>query len=68
MVAFDNLNANMAALRHGTISVLIGQHPEKQVFNAIQTMSDFILLGRRPQRTDNYMHMDILTPFNLENY
>ncbi len=68
VVAFDNLNANMAALRHGTISVLIGQHPEKQVFNAIQTMSDFILLGRRPQRTDNYMHMDILTPFNLENY
>lgn len=68
VVGFDNLDANMAALRHGTVSVLIGQHPEEQVKDAIQTLSDFILLGRRPEHTDNYVHMDILTPYNVENY
>lgn len=68
VVGFDNLHANISALRRGTVSVLIGQHPEEQVKDAIQTLSDYILLGRRPERTDNYVHMDILTPYNADNY
>ena len=66
VVAFDNLPANMAALRRGTVSVLIGQHPEEQVGRAVQALADYILLGRLPQKKDNSMHMDILTPYNVD--
>lgn len=68
VVGFDNLAANIDALRHGTVSALIGQHPEVQVAQAVQTLADYIVFGRQPARRDNFMHMDILTQFNYEDY
>lgn len=68
VVGFDNLKANMEALARGTVSVLIAQHPEEQVAMAIQALTDMIVMGRQPARRDNYMHMDILTRYNVEFY
>lgn len=68
VVGFDNLAANLAALREGTVSVLIAQHPDEQAHLAIQSLADLLLLKKEPSRRDNYMHMDILTRYNVEYY
>ena len=68
VVGFDNLTANMSALARGTVSALIAQHPDEQVAMAIQALFDYIVLGKKPMRRDNYMHMDILTRYNIEYY
>lgn len=68
VVGFDNLDANMHALSRGTVSVLICQHPDVQVSMAVQALAEFIVLGKHPVRRDNFMHMDILTRYNVESY
>lgn len=68
VVGFDNLAANLEALKNGTVSMLIAQHPERQVQEAIHTLSEYIMFKRRPSVTDNHMHMDLLTRYNTEDY
>ena len=68
VVGFDNLDANLMALRRGTISALIAQRPDEQVRQAIQALAEKIVFKRLPQKTDNYMHMDILIQYNTEDY
>ena len=68
VVGFDNLKANMEALRAGTVSVLIGQRPDEQVRLAVEALAEYALLGKTPPRKDHFMHMDILTRFNVEDY
>lgn len=68
VVGFDNLTANMNALARGTVSALIAQHPDEQVAMGIQALFDYIVLGKKPARRDNFMHMDILTRYNIEYY
>ena len=68
VVGFDNLKENIDALRDGTVSVLIGQRPDEQVRLAIEALAEHALLGKAPARKDNFMHMDILTRYNVEDY
>ena len=68
VVGFDNLKENMDALRDGTVSVLIGQRPDEQVRLAIEALAAHALLGKVPPRKDHFMHMDILTRYNVEDY
>ena len=68
VVGFDNLKANMEALRAGTVSVLIGQRPDEQVRLAVEALAEHALLGKIPPRKDHFMHMDILTRYNVEDY
>ena len=48
--------------------MLIAQHPEKQVQEAIRTLSEFLVFQRKPETPDNHMHMDLLTRYNVEDY
>lgn len=68
VIGFDNLEANVEALRRGSVTMLIAQHPDEQVALAIQTLADFIALKKTPARRDNLMHMDILTRYNIDSY
>ena len=68
VVGFDNLEANMQALSRGTVSVLICQHPDDQLSLAINALSERVLLGKYPAHRDNFMHMDILTRYNVDFY
>ncbi len=68
VVGFDNLEANVDALIKGTVNVLIAQHPERQVSQAIRALAEHIVFKREPGRKDNYMHMDLLTRYNAEDY
>lgn len=68
VIGFDNLDANTQALSRGTVSALICQHPDVQLALAIQALSERIVLGKHPARRDNFVHMDILTRYNVEYY
>lgn len=68
VIGFDNIPANLEALRQSYVDILIAQHTESQSSLAVATLSDYILMHKRPPVRDNYMHMDILTPLNIENY
>ena len=58
----------MDALREGTVSCLIAQHPDEQMRLAIETLSEYILRKKLPAKRDNFMHMDILTRYNVDYY
>lgn len=68
VIGFDNLKANIDGLRKGIVSMLIAQHPDQQVQNAIHTLAEFIVFHRKPETTDNHMHLDLLTRYNVEDY
>ena len=68
LVGFDNLDSNLQALRRGTVNLLIAQHPDEQAALAVQTLVDHIVFKKVPAHRDNYMHMDILTRYNVEYY
>jgi LacI family transcriptional regulator len=68
VIGYDNLKQNLAALRTGNVSALITQHADSQCFNAIQALTDLIVLKKTPAKKDNYMHMDILTRYNIDYY
>ncbi|MCR5710283.1 MAG: LacI family transcriptional regulator [Bacteroidales bacterium] len=68
VIGYDNLDANVEALRRGTISTLIAQHPEEQVRMALLTLADYVALKKAPATRDHLMHMDILTRYNVEDY
>ena len=68
VVGFDNLEANLTALRQGYVSALIAQRPDEQVSLAIEALTEQIVFQKIPAQKDHYMHMDILTRFNAEYY
>lgn len=68
VIGFDNLQANMDALRRGTVTSLIAQHPDEQVRLAIEALREYIVWKKLPARKDNFMHMDILMRYNAEYY
>lgn len=68
VVGFDNLAANLSALKEGTVTALIAQRPDEQIHNAIGTLSDYIVFGKTPAKRDNFVSMDILTRYNEEYY
>ena len=67
-IGFDNLDSNLAALRRGAIRYLITQHTDEQTRLAINSMVDYLILNKEPERRDNYMHMDILSRDNVDDY
>lgn len=68
VVGFDNLPENIAALRRGVVTTLIGQRPDLQVARAIEALAEAIVLGKLPAQKDAFMHMDILTRYNVDYY
>lgn len=67
-IGFDNLDANLAALRRGTIKYLITQHTDEQTRLAVNSLVDYLVLNKEPVRRDNYLHMDILSRNNVDDY
>lgn len=68
VVGFDDLDRNMEALSSGAVTMLIAQHTEVQSRDAVATLVDYLVLHKEPAKRDNYMHMDILTSLNQDNY
>lgn len=68
VVGFDALESNLAMLRSGTADTIITEKIDFMSMDAVRIMTTFLVFYRKPEKRDNYMHMDILTALNLDNY
>lgn len=67
-VGFDCLEKNLDALRKGTVQALIAQHTDRQAVDAVNAMTDYLLMGKAVAKRDNFIQMDILNRFNCDFY
>lgn len=68
VVGFDALVRNVDMLRNGQADIIITQKVDEMSMKAVRMMLEYLVLYKRPETRDNYMHMDILTRLNLDNY
>ncbi len=68
VVGFDALERNVAALKDGTVYALIAQHTDRQALDAVNAMTDHLLLGTPVAKRDNFIQMDILNRYNCDYY
>lgn len=68
VVGFDNLPENVDALKRGIVTSLIAQRPDVQVSRAIEALTEAIVFQKLPAQKDSFMHMDILTRYNVDYY
>ena len=68
VVGFDDLDRNLASLSNGHIEYLVTRHIPLQSFQALTAFAECVIKGTKPQRRNNYVHMDILHRRNLDNY
>ena len=68
VVGFDDLESNLHFLRQGAISLLVTRHISRQSSGLLAEFADGIIRHRLPLRQNHYVHMDILTARNLDDY
>ena len=68
VIGYDGLDRNIELLKRSLVDALISQKIDDQASRAVSVLANYIILQRKPESRDNYLHMDILTRFNIENY
>ena len=68
IIAFDNLDKNIEALKNGTVDVLIASKITKLSYSAYSLLSEHLAMKNEVTERDHHLHLDILTKYNLENY
>ena len=68
VVGFDDLKHNLECLESGQVNVLVTRHIPEQSKLLLTDFAESVISRRAPERRDHYVHMDILTRMNLDNY
>ena len=67
LIGYDLIQENIKYLKMGAIDFLISQKPEDQAYKAIKSLFDFILMGKKTDKT-NYSPIDIIVKENIDYY
>ena len=68
VVAFDLTERNMECLKNGSIAALVCQRPERQGFQAVITLLEYLLYRRARHTEQQLMPLDIVLKENLPYY
>lgn len=68
VIGFDDIAANMDALREGLVDFLITRHIPDQAGTALKLFVPAVILSQKPSRRNNFVHMDILHQMNMDDY
>ncbi|MBP5374596.1 MAG: LacI family DNA-binding transcriptional regulator [Bacteroidales bacterium] len=68
VVGFDDLKENLECLNRGLINCLVTRHIPQQAHDALKAFADCIARNERPEVRNRFVHMDILTRMNTDNY
>ena len=68
VIGYDTLERNLSALKDGYVKYLIAQHADRDAFEAVTALTDFLILGKRPERQDNFSSIDLLSRYNCRFY
>lgn len=66
VVGFDDLEDNVAALVDGAVDFLVTRNIAMQSYYAVTGLVNYLVKGACPQKRDNYMHIGMLTRYNLD--
>ncbi len=64
-VCMDLTDANIQALKEGSIHYLLCQRPDQQGFMAMEALLQFLIYGQKA-KFENYMPIDIITKENVD--
>ena len=67
LIGYDLIDQNIRFLKSGEINFLINQNPKRQTYLGISYLSDFLVFGKKIDRT-NLLPLDIITVENLAFY
>lgn len=67
LIGVDLTIPNIAALKKGSISALIGQNPKSQGFLAMRSLIEYLIF-KLPIKVDNIMPLDIVTKETIDIY
>jgi LacI family transcriptional regulator len=67
LIGYDLLEKNVACLKQGTVSYLIAQRPEKQVYCSVRDMCRELIFKQAITKI-NYVPIDILVKENIDYY
>jgi LacI family transcriptional regulator len=65
LIGYDLLDRNVAHLKAGNISFLIGQRPEEQTYKGIKKLFEFLSSNKLPDRME-YLPVDVVTSENVD--
>jgi LacI family transcriptional regulator len=65
LIGYDLLERNVAHLKSGRISFLIGQRPEEQTYKGVKKLFDFLSLNKIPEKME-YLPIDVVTSENVD--
>lgn len=65
LIGYDLLERNVAHLKSGTISFLIGQRPEEQTYKGVKKLFDFLSSNKMPEKME-YLPIDVVTSENVD--
>ncbi len=68
VIGYDVLEKNMEALKDGYVKYLIAQHSDRDAREAVTTLTDYLILGKRPIHPDNFSSIDLLSRYNCRFY
>ena len=63
---FDVTGGNERCIREGSLDFLINQHPERQGFNAVESLLHYLLYGVPDNTLREYQPIDIVLRENLD--
>lgn len=67
LIGYDLIQKNLDFLERGIINFLIGQKPEEQGYKSIQALFNFLLSGKKTEKT-NFSPIDIIMKENIDYY
>lgn len=68
VIGFDDLDANMEALRDGLVTFLVTRHISHQSRDILSTFATYLAGGVLPEDRNVFVHMDILSKMNIDDY
>ncbi len=68
LIGFDHLPQNIEGLKNRSIQFLITQHTENLLSYCVETIINYFIYKKTPDRQNFFIAMDILTPFNADYY
>lgn len=68
VVGYDDLERNLSAVKDSLVEYLITRRTPLQASQAVETFAECLISGQPPAKRNLYMHMDILSRFNLKDY
>ena len=68
LIGFDHLPQNLEGLKNNSIQFLITQHTENLLSYCVETIINYFIYQKTPDRQNFFIAMDILTPFNADYY